>query len=970
MFTISIMNSFLNFILFFLIIVMLHLYFASAFTPSNKSLEGFDTLTQYQIPQPLPSTNIQDTIAPIISQPSPIPCQISLIANPDVRSSLVFEFDLSSSVIPKTDNTGNSVITPYCSTNVTVNDFNAITGNNIPPSDPKYGISVFNDPMFGYVLDIDNKNSMSSLLTNFVPGKFTTKAFTIMFWMWCPDINAMNNNGSAFSIANIISLYYSGPWLHLNTSSQRVVNQTVTTPAGTWAHYCITCDGSVTSYYINNTLNESSSIQYSFDTASPLAFAGAWNGTTVKLNGTTAMKRRFARIKFFNVGLTLPQITNLYYGDLFDRNYLITLSNSYNVLKSNYLNLFIKSQYITPGSNFSQNIKTQTDQYNQYYQDISGISTQIINLYQKLSNTFFVTTQTGLTPSFIPYLTPGVMANCTNIKLNQCQLNARCIYNGQGGWIRNVQNVCGINTPATIDFVNQDFALNLTPSQLIDINGTIQTIKANILKISTAITSFGTSTSSLVSSIGLTSSVSTDYVNSQIVSIKLLVTDIQNKSNDLVTKTSDPYLLDLIKTAQDKISGIKYDTSSSQVQLTDTSNYYQKTLNDLTGLLSQINTAEEIVTNLKPVLAPAPYSVQVPAPYPVQVPAPYPVQVLTPAPYPVLAPAPYPVLAPGSIDSDYINSQNLTQKNTIEDLVSTLYSKINVLVQNTSDKNQLDILNATLNKITDISNGMAGMGGLAKSNPTKPVDIYKYNENAIGNLIKYIQLINTIEQNVTLGSSGSPAPCPSSAPSNQICLSIIPLKYTYANVGCYNKSPNTLFTNFYGKVADLASAIQIANNYGVTVFGLTSSLNMYFGFSYNSNKLTTSCNSGSMGVYAATVSKLPSPSVYEYTIFGSVSGTDLTNAVSKIFDGFDSGLKVGKASSDAEARALANNYGATAFYVDSSGHVYITYNFDLNSVLQYANTTTKSSSAFKNQLYYARFRTKAIQLNNDLYCNY
>ena len=210
-----------------------------------------------------------------------------------------------------------------------------------------------------------------------------------------------------------------------------------------------------------------------------------------------------------------------------------------------------------------------------------------------------------------------------------------------------------------------------------------------------------------------------------------------------------------------------------------------------------------------------------------------------------------------------------------------------------------------------------------------------------------------------------------STESNRICLSIIPINYNYKNVGYYDGNLNIIINNYYGTIKSSYDAYQIAINYGVTVYGITSDNKLYIGFNYDRKTLSSNYNINSAKIYATTITKLAKPSVYEYTIFGVVSGDNYTNAVKSIFNNFSSDQKVGTVKSDKDARNLGNQYGATAFYVDKNGNVYITYNFNIETVLQYSGTSTqKSTTDFKNQLYYVRFRTKDIQLNNDLFCSY
>ncbi len=353
--------------------------------------------------------------------------------------------------------------------------------------------------------------------------------------------------------------------------------------------------------------------------------------------------------------------------------------------------------------------------------------------------------------------------------------------------------------------------------------------------------------------------------------------------------------------------------------------------------------------------SPAPYPVYSPAPYPVY----SPVSVLepAPAPYPVYSPVSVPCStlspspAPYPVSDLMVSFDSDKQQNLFKTLIKTINDKINNLLDKTTDQNYLNTLKTILKAVSDISINISSLN--------------TFDINLLNTLTNYLSTINSLEETI-LGLYQNTSVC--STGTNQICLSIVPLKYKYKNVGCYDKVPNSLFTNFYGKVKDLEEATRIANNYGATVFGLTDDLNIYLGFSYNPYIIYKTCTKKTMDIYAAIVTKLENPSVYLYTKFGVIDGNNLTDEVSKIFNDFDSSLKVGKADTEKEGKEIANKYGATAFYIDKNKNVYITYNFNLNSIVKYANTTSKSGE-HKNVLYYARFRTKPIQLNNELYCN-
>jgi hypothetical protein len=884
------MNQIIIFLIFIVIIFFIHVFLISKFEHSKNSehfknsehsenSENFehsehsdsynspsDILSNYQIPTLVPTyTAPLHNLQPLIAlQHFNIPTEILPLLNVFDRSNIIFELDLQTNKIPLTDNTGNYTLTPYCSTIITLPapySVNVTTGNNVAPSDSKYGVTIFNDSMFGYVLDIDNfANTTSCLLTNFSPGQLGITTYTMMYWLWVPNIDAINNNGSTIS-SNQWSMYFIGPWLEFNSSTgQRIVNQTIPFISGTWAHVCITFDGTTTIYYINATKGDSSTVKYTFDN-SPVAIAGSWDGTNVRLNGNKLMKRRFAHIKFLNIGLTQSQVSQIYFSELLNVNNLSSVIDSYNNLYSKYFNLYIQSQNTINRTSSIQNI---INQYNQSNQDITNIIPNIANLYKQLSNTTYVTTQNTSSPSYVPYLTSGTTSQCGGFKLNACQLTSFCIYNGKGGWISNIPNVCSLTTPVTIDYDQQKLmvATNLSQVQLLDINGAIINIRNNI-------------------------------VNAQ---------------------------------------------------------------NNINTLNSSINTITNNINSSIP------------------------------------------------IDQNYIASQTTA----IQNLITSATNNIQTILTKNPDTNSANLLNTILKNIQSINI-------VSNITNTDLFNISRFYENIINQLIRYLYDINNINDNLTINNLQNtianykpiytPVPVPNQCQtsSNNICVSIKPINYTYINIGCYNGNPTSFLTNYYGNLTSTSeNAYNVATKYGVTVYGLTSNNDLYFGFNYDKKMLSTTCNKNTMVVYAATIpsdsmpiksdyhshglldnllikstesSKLPN-SVYEYTIFGVVSGTKFTSVINSIFEINPQSLQnisnVGKVDSDEAARALGNKYGATAFYVNNDGNVFITYNFNIETVLQFSgnNTAAKSRTAFKNQLYYVRFRTKQIQLNNDLFCSY
>ena len=467
------------FIFFLFLFFVIHIFLINNYTQTNKKntnkkhkyskkTENFDNyqnsiLSNNLIPKPIPTyASPLINLQPLISlQQFNTPPQFLQLLNVINKTNIIFELDLSTNKIPLTDNTGNYSLIPYCSSNV-ITTININSGNNISSSDPRYGVTVFNDPMFGYVLDIDNfGGTISSLLTNFSPGKLGIKTYTLMYWLWLPNVNAANNNGYTIA-SNQWNMSYTGPWLQYNNSSgQRVVNQTIPMNWATWTHICVTFDGTTTSYYINSTLSDSNTNQNVFD-ISPISFAGAWDGTNVKYNGNKDMKRRFANIKFLNVGLTQNEVSQIYFNELLRVKNVSILTNSDYNLYSNYFNLYIQSQNAIDRTTPIDNM---INEYTKCYQDISGLIMNISNLYEKMSNNTYVTTPNTNLKSHIPYLTPAVIQNCGGFKLNSCQLNAYCMYNGKGGWINSVQNVCSLTTPVTVTWIRGDHSQKYDPGK-------------------------------------------------------------------------------------------------------------------------------------------------------------------------------------------------------------------------------------------------------------------------------------------------------------------------------------------------------------------------------------------------------------------------------------------------------------------------------------------------------------------------
>ena len=204
------------------------------------------------------------------------------------------------------------------------------------------------------------------------------------------------------------------------------------------------------------------------------------------------------------------------------------------------------------------------------------------------------------------------------------------------------------------------------------------------------------------------------------------------------------------------------------------------------------------------------------------------------------------------------------------------------------------------------------------------------------------------------------SPSPSSAPEivpvhpdiDQVksCTRDIVTDFEYSIIGYINDKIKFLPKNM-GTVANLNEAITIAKQKAATVFQLTSKNILYIGYYYNSNsnKIKNSKKDNSSELYAIIKPKLLStPTVHPYKIFTNYS--KIPKIPKNIDDFFLKEKSVGKVSTDEEARKLANKYGATAFWVDDDGDLYITYNF--NALLFKQTNDQKSRKDPFNQIYY------------------
>lgn len=188
---------------------------------------------------------------------------------------------------------------------------------------------------------------------------------------------------------------------------------------------------------------------------------------------------------------------------------------------------------------------------------------------------------------------------------------------------------------------------------------------------------------------------------------------------------------------------------------------------------------------------------------------------------------------------------------------------------------------------------------------------------------------------------------------------VIP-SFEYSVIGYINDNSNLLPYNM-GPVSDLANAIKIAQKYVATTFQITSKNILYIGFYYNKNKVQSSKKPNDSTVYSVKLPAklLKTPTTHPYKIFSKYA-VPLKN----IYDIFPKSNLVGKVSTDADARKLANKYSATAFWVDSTGNLYITYNF--NALLVSQTNENKSKVVPYNQIYYmgCLFNKKHSMLSN------
>jgi len=205
------------------------------------------------------------------------------------------------------------------------------------------------------------------------------------------------------------------------------------------------------------------------------------------------------------------------------------------------------------------------------------------------------------------------------------------------------------------------------------------------------------------------------------------------------------------------------------------------------------------------------------------------------------------------------------------------------------------------------------------------------------------------------------SPSPSSAPEivpvhpdiDQVksCNKKIVTDFKYSSIGYINDKIN--FLPYYIKeVANLDEAITIAQEKAATVFQLTSTNKLYIGYYYNSNsnkiKKDKKDKKDISELYAIKVTPEQKPlttaTEHRYKIFTKYSKPP------RNINNFFLEKSVGKVKTDAEARELANKYGATAFWIDSDGKLYITYNF--NVLLFKQTNDEKSNKVPFNQIYY------------------
>jgi hypothetical protein len=265
-----------------------------------------------------------------------------------------------------------------------------------------------------------------------------------------------------------------------------------------------------------------------------------------------------------------------------------------------------------------------------------------------------------------------------------------------------------------------------------------------------------------------------------------------------------------------------------------------------------------------------------------------------------------------------------------------------------------DLTNA-LNKISDISQGLYDCQGN-----------YTQSQTTINSLnLSIIDLNNQLSK---CNTSISPA---SSSVSTCNYITICKMKYKsnfiYEQIGCTSKT--NVLPQLIQTVKDLDEATDLARTYGATVFALTDKNELYIGFSYDSNDITSTnlCTKDqTIKVYCATPTIQTNPTYYSYPFYCSSksnSSSDFTKIINTTFNNLDNKYNIGKVTDLSGAIVIANKYGATAFFIDTNSNMYITYNFNKTLIDPTVNTKTPSSS-IKETIYYAEFRTDKIQLSH------
>ena len=221
----------------------------------------------------------------------------------------------------------------------------------------------------------------------------------------------------------------------------------------------------------------------------------------------------------------------------------------------------------------------------------------------------------------------------------------------------------------------------------------------------------------------------------------------------------------------------------------------------------------------------------------------------------------------------------------------------------------------------------------------------------------------------------SPSPVSTSTTCNFITICKMKYKsnFNYTQIGCSDTNP---LEQFIQVVKDQNEAIDVARIYGATVFTITPANELYIGFTYDVQSITSlnSCKNKTNKIYCTTSTIQTNPTFYGYPYLCSYktnsassnpNAKDFKNAVNTIFNNLDSKYNVGKVENLDQAKALANKYGATAFYVDIDLNLYITYNFN-KSLIKSTIASKKYSSTINQTIYYAGIRTKKIQLTHKI----